>query len=206
MMDAHRDEQIDRFVGNEMGPDERRDFCRLLEADEELKSQVELRALTAEALTREAEKAAWQALKGLPQRRSARRRLWAGAAVAAAVVLGVVLFIGNSYRYTTAELFGRFYEQPVVEPARGGSEIPAILGIVGKYLTQERTQDALALLTPEVLDSEYSEEAEWLLLCAYLQANRRKEAVQTAEEIGRKGGVYAEKAKEIGRGLREKRW
>lgn len=205
MMDAHRDEQIDRFVGNEMEPDERRAFCRLLEADEELKRQVELRALAADALTREAEKAAWQALKGMPQKRSGRR-WWAGAAVAAAVVLGVVLFIGNSYRYTTTELFGRFYEQPVVEPARGGSEIPAILGIVGKYLTQERTQDALALLTPEVLDSEYGEEAEWLLLCAYLQANRREEALQTAEEIGRKGGAYAEKAKEIGRGLREKRW
>lgn len=205
MMDAHRDEQIDRFVGNEMEPDKRRAFCRLLEADEELKRQVELRALAADALTREAEKAAWQALKGMPQKRSGRR-WWAGAAVAAAVVLGVMLFIGNSYRYTTTELFVRFYEQPVVEPARGGSEIPAILGIAGKYLTQERTQDALALLTPEVLDSEYGEEAEWLLLCAYLQANRREEALQTAEEIGRKGGVYAEKAKEIGRGLREKRW
>lgn len=204
-MDTHRDELIDRFVGNEMEPDERRDFCRRLEADEELKRQVELRALAADALTREAEKAAWQALKRQPQKHRGAR-LWTAAAVVAAVVLGVVFFIGNSYRYTAAELFGRYYEQPVVEPARGENEIPVILSIAGRYLLQERTQDALALLTPEVLDSEYGEEAEWLLLCAYLQANRRKEAMQTAEEISRKGGPYAEKAKEIGRGLKEKRW
>lgn len=205
-MDTHTEELIDRFVGNEMEPDERRDFCRRLEADEELKRQVELRALAADALTREAEKAAWQALKGGQPQKRRGTRLWTAAAVVAAVVMGVVLFIGNSYRYTTAELFGRFYEQPVVEPARGGSEIPEILAIAGRYLMQERAQDALALLTPEVLDSEYGEEAEWMLLCAYLQANRRKEAVQTAEKIGRKGGPYAEKAKEIERGLKEKRW
>ena len=55
MMDTYRDEQIDRFISNEMEPAERKAFCRELETDEELQKQVKLRGLLAEAEIREAE-------------------------------------------------------------------------------------------------------------------------------------------------------
>lgn len=208
-MNTHREEQIDRFIGNEMEPEEQQAFCHELEEDEELKRHVKLCAFAADAVTREAEKAAWQALKQQPKKQrpeKSNRKRWISAAAVAAMVLGVLFFIGNSNRYVTTEIFSSYYEQPVIEPSRGENEVRNTLNMAGKYLAQEQAQDALELLTPEVLDSEYSEEAEWMLLCAYLQANLRKEAGQTAESISRKGGQYAEKAKEIGKKLKEKKW
>ena len=42
-MDTYRDEQIDRFISNEMEPEEHKAFCRELETNEELRKQVKLR-------------------------------------------------------------------------------------------------------------------------------------------------------------------
>lgn len=56
MIDTYRDKQIDRFINNEMAPEERAIFIRELETDGELQQQVKLRGLLAEAEIREAEK------------------------------------------------------------------------------------------------------------------------------------------------------
>lgn len=202
MIDAYRNEQIDRFINNEMEPEERKAFSRELTTDEELKKQVKLRGLLAEAEIREAEKKALRALTAKPQKRH-KRWIWSSAA-AAAVVLGILFFVGNSHRYAPTDIFRTYYAEPVIEPSRGGNEAVAILYTASDYLKQERAQDAIALLTPEVLSSEYGEEAEWLLLCAYLYDNNREKAKETAEAISRKDGLYATEAAAILKQLNEK--
>ena len=194
-MDTYRDEQIDRFISNEMEPAERKAFCRELETDEELQKQVKLRGLLAEAEIREAEKQAFRALAAHPAKKR-KKLIWSTAAVAA-IVLGILFLIGNSYR--------TYYVKPVIEPSRGGGETATILRTASDYLIQGRAQDAIALLTPEILDSEYSEEAEWLLLCAYLHTNDREKAKVTAESIIRKDGAYTAEATAILKELKEKK-
>ena len=81
MIDTYRDKQIDRFINNEMPPEERAVFIRELETDGELQQQVKLRGLLAEAEIREAEKEALRTLTG-NSRRKRLRRLWSGAAAA----------------------------------------------------------------------------------------------------------------------------
>lgn len=201
MIDTYRDKQIDRFINNEMAPEERAIFIRELETDGELQQQVKLRGLLAEAEIREAEKEALRTLTG-NSRRKRLRRLWSSAA--AAIVLGVLFFVGNSHRYAPADIFRTYYVEPVIEPSRGGNKTAAILHTASGYLKQERAQDAIALLTPQILDSEYGEEAEWLLLCAYLYDNNREKAKVTAEAISRKDGLYATEAAAILKQLNEK--
>jgi hypothetical protein len=203
MMDTYRDEQIDRFISNEMEPAERKAFCRELETDEELQKQVKLRGLLAEAEIREAEKQAFRALAAHPAKKR-KKLIWSTAAVAA-IVLGILFLIGNSYRYAPADIFRTYYVKPVIEPSRGGGETATILRAASDYLIQGRAQDAIALLTPEILDSEYSEEAEWLLLCAYLHTNDREKAKVTAESIIRKDGAYTAEATAILKELKEKK-
>lgn len=203
MIDTFRDKQIDRFINNEMPPEERTTFCRELETNGELQRQVKLRALLAEAEIREAEK---EALRTLTAKHRKRNKRWAwGSVAAAAMLLGILFFAGNSYRYAPVDIFRTYYTEPVIEPSRGGTgETATILRTASDYLMQDRAQDAIALLTPEILDSEYSEEAEWLLLCAYLYTNNREKAKETAEAISRKNGLYAAEATAILSELNEK--
>lgn len=69
MIDTYRDKQIDRFINNEMAPEERAIFIRELETDGELQKQVKLRGLLAEAEIREAEKEAFRTLTGNSRRK-----------------------------------------------------------------------------------------------------------------------------------------
>lgn len=204
MMDTYRDEQTDRFINNEMEPEERKAFCRELETNEELQKQVKLRGLLAEAEIREAERQAFRTLTANPRKQY--KKLVRSSIAAAAIVSGILFFIGSSYRYTPAEIFPEHYEQPVIEPSRGVNEIPAILHIANTHLLHNQAQEAIALLTPEVLHSEYGEEAEWILLCAYLQANERTKARNAARNIRQQGGIYAEKAADILKALDERNW
>ena len=48
MIDTYRDKQIDRFINNEMAPEERAIFIRELETDGELQKQVKLRGIGPE--------------------------------------------------------------------------------------------------------------------------------------------------------------
>ena len=73
MIDTYRDKQIDRFINNEMPPEERAVFIRELETDGELQQQVKLRGLLAEAEIREAEKEALRTLTGNSRRKRLRR-------------------------------------------------------------------------------------------------------------------------------------
>lgn len=212
MTDIHRDNQIDRFICNEMSPEERAAFCQQLQVDEELQKQVKLRGLLAEAVTKDMEKEAFRAIKagcGKEMRREHNKRhliIMRNCAAIAAVLLGLLFFVGNSHRYSPQDLFRTHYVEPVIEPSRGGNEIASALREASSCLKQGRTQEAIALITPRVLESNYGEEAEWLLLCAYLQAGKRTKAKETALSIHRKACLYATEAAAILEQLEEKRW
>lgn len=201
-----RNEQIDRFIANEMEPAERREFCAEIEADRELKDEVTLRALLIEAATLEAEKEALQAIK----RQSARTnsiplKTWSSLLVAAAMISALFL-IGNGYRYTPAEVFTQYYEAPLIESSRGAGEPARQLQEVIACLEQHNGEKAIMLLDADILHSAYSEEAEWLLLCAYLQTGDREKAEATAQSIRQKKGIFTPKAEEVLKQLKEKRW
>lgn len=201
-----RNEQIDRFITNEMEPKERQEFCRELKTNPELKEEVTLRALLVEAATLEAEKEAMQVLK----KQSARiinkpLKVWSSV-IAAAVIFSALFLIGNGYRYTPAEVFAQCYEVPPIESSRGARGFARQLHAVITCLEQNNGEKAIILLSSEVLHSAYSEEAEWLLLCAYLQTGEREKAEATARSIRQKQGVFASKADEILKQLKEKRW
>lgn len=201
-----RNEQIDRFIANEMESAERREFCSELEADRELKEEVALRTLLIEAATLEAEKEALQAIK----RQSAGTnhlplKMWSSVLVAAAMIT-VLFLIGNGYRYTPTEVFTQCYEAPLIEPSRGMGDYVRQLHEVITCLEQNNGEKAIMLLDDDVLHSAYSEEAEWLLLCAYLQTGDREKAEVTALSIRQKKGIFAAKAEEVLKELKEKRW
>ena len=235
MTDAYRDNQIDRFVCNEMSPEERAAFCLQLQADKELQKQVKLRGLLAEAVTQEMEKEAFRAMKAgyskdmrreckeceeirkeckgckeLTDGQKARSKrhliIMRNCAAVAAVLLGLLFFIGNSHRYSPQELFRAHYVEPVIGPSRGGNEVASALRDASCCLKQGRTQETIALITPQILESIYGEEAGWLLLCAYLQAGERAKAKETALSIRRENGLYAAEAAAILKQLEEKRW
>lgn len=239
MTDAYRDNQIDRFVCNEMSPEERAAFCLQLQADEELQKQVKLRGLLAEAVTQEMEEEAFRAMKagyskdmrrdckethkkskemskeckgckestdGQKVRSKRHLIIMRNCAAIAAVLLGLLFFIGNSHRYSPQELFRVHYVEPAIEPSRGGNEVASALRDASCCLKQGRTQETIARITPQILESIYGEEAEWLLLCAYLQAGERAKAKETALSICRENGLYAAEAAAILKQLEEKRW
>lgn len=201
-----RNEQIDRFITNEMEPKERQEFCRELEVNRELKEEVALRALLIEAATIEAEKEALQAIKKKPARTGNKPlRMW-GSVIAAAIIVSVLFLIGNGYRYTPAEVFIQCYEAPLIEPSRGMGETTRQLHEVIASLEQNNGEKAIMLLDSEILHSAYSEEAEWLLLCTYLQTEDREKAEATAVSIRQKKGIFAPKAEEVLKQLKEKKW
>lgn len=201
-----RNEQIDRFITNEMEPEERREFCRELEVNRELKEEVALRALLIEAATIESEKEALQAIKKQPARTVNKPlKMW-NSIIAAAIIAGALFLIGNGYRYTPAEVYNQCYEAPLIESSRGTGETTRQLHEAITNLEQSNGEKAILLLDSNVLHSAYSEEAEWLLLCAYLQTGNREQAEAAALSIRQKKGVFAPQADEVLKQLKEKRW
>lgn len=92
---------------------------------------------------------------------------------------------------------------------RNFDELPVVslLYVTVSFLNCNRAAEAIPILsTPHFLASEYAEEAEWLLLCAYLQDNEREKAETIAHRIIDGGGQYVDKATKIMTKLGEKRW
>lgn len=54
--------------------------------------------------------------------------------------------------------------------------------------------------------SVYEEESQWLLLYIYLEMSDRKKAIETAQKIIDKNGIYSGQAKDMQKQLTEKRW
>lgn len=67
---------------------------------------------------------------------------------------------------------------------------------------------AIAIFTrlAQLDESEYQEDAQWLLALAYLRAGQRAEAQRVLTQIAAKSGVYTEKANELILKSKSKRW
>ncbi len=238
------EQQIDRFIGNEMSPSEQENFCRKMELEPELKEQVKLRLVLVEGELIRAEEKARKAMEA-NHRQPAPLRPWLVAACLACLLFGIAFYIGNSYQYTTQEIYQSCYVIPPVERARGNGlsgkvaswnqkiisyyeqksykeiielyqqenisqftkELPAstLLYISIAFLEQKQAATAISLLSP-LCTSPYQEEAEWLLLCCYLQINDRTQALQYATKLQQDNGVYAKHAASVERLLKEKKW
>lgn len=240
------EERIDRFVNNEMSPDERSEFCRKMENDSELREQVVLRTLLVEAELTAAEKEVRLVLEPAMSSFGHKKRYrYIAAACVVILIIGGGL-IGNSQQYTSSEIYETHYSIPAIERARGegglteelaifNREVTALYeqknyaGVVKLYsedqqekkvsslpistllyisvalLEQNEAPEAVLLLGP-LVNSVYQEEAEWLLLCSYLQISEREKAVKLAEKIRTGKGIYSEKADQIEHALKQKRW
>lgn len=116
-----RDRQVDRFILNEMEPEERAAFCRQLEEEPRLREEVSLRMMLVEAEVMAAERKAREAMEGTPALAKANRHsLGIGIACVVAILIAAVFF-GASPRYTPQEVYEAHYSIPPIERARGGN-------------------------------------------------------------------------------------
>lgn len=72
-------------------------------------------------------------------------------------------------------------------------------------MEQKKEQEAIPLLL-SLTDTQYKEEAEWLLLCCYMKTNDRNKALQWVEKIKNNNGIYVKKTTFIEQLLKEKKW
>lgn len=119
---------------------------------------------------------------------------------------------------TNSELVKLYRQQKYTEVAalydqywsnRDWSELPvaSLLYATVSLLHCNRAAETIPLLSCSyLLTSPYSEEAEWLLLFAYLQIGELEEASRMADQIKAKDGQYGHQATQILLSLKEKRW
>lgn len=113
------DEQIDRFVRDEMLPEEKKEFLEKVNADKELRKTVLLRKLIVEAQLRKSEAEFKQELQVSAKQGKKQLVFWITTAVAVAAIV-VFIVIGNMFRYQPEELYREYYSKPIVQYSRGG--------------------------------------------------------------------------------------
>lgn len=242
----HIEEQIDRFILNEMAFDERRQFVNLMNEDEELRAQVAIRYSLMEGMLQAAEQKVWKALEK-PAQHQRRLMIVRWAAIACVILLiGGGVWFGNSPQYTSQEVYSNHCTIPVIERSRGGNGLQGKEAAINEQIIQwyeegnyfsiaklfgradiknefnvlpdytllyacvaflkEGEADVAIPILMQIENSEYQEEADWLLLCCYLQNNERQKAIGQAEKIQISKGQHAHAAQQIEWELKMKRW
>ena len=95
------------------------------------------------------------------------------------------------------QIFSEDYTDPEIEHARGNNNVVETLQTAIHQLKQKQPQAAIDLITPGTLQSDYEEEAQWILLGAYLQMNEKEKADSLATVIYRAEGVFSAQAEQI---------
>lgn len=116
------EQQIDRFINNEMSTTEHQEFRQRLETDKDLKKQVELRMILIEGELIHAEEKARAAMEssGIHKHHSGKTIRWSWlAAACVALILVSIGYVGNSYQYSPQDICRMYYEIPVIERTRG---------------------------------------------------------------------------------------
>lgn len=109
----------DRFINNELSPEERINFCREMEHDKELREFVVLRKLLIEGELMLAEQKARQAMEqSASSVKKLRRYEWVAAACILILVIGITTF-GYSYKYDTSYIYNTYSSIPAIERSRG---------------------------------------------------------------------------------------
>lgn len=129
------EQQIDRFILNEMAPDEREQFILSMRDNKELKEQVAIRHLLLEATFIRNEEKARMTLTNTIHRNKRKRIRWV---VAACIILlsGIGMWFGNQPLYTSQELYSTYYSIPVLERARGGNGLTEENAITNTRITE----------------------------------------------------------------------
>lgn len=243
-MDKERNEMlVDRFINNEMKPDERILFCQEMEQNKDLREFVALRKLIVEGELIAAEQKARHAMEQSSTVHHKTRYQWVAACIIILLIGGGIF--GHSYKYDTLYIYNTYSFIPTIERVRGEgglkgeiadfndniialydenkykdiagatqnitsdiiSRLPVhtSLYIVISLLETNQTQEAVNILS-HLISSEYQEEIEWLQLCACLQMEKRKEAMNIAEHIIERKGQYSSKAVIVLDKINERRW
>lgn len=129
------EQQIDRFVQNEMTPDEREQFVLSMRNDKELKEQVAIRYLLLEGTLMKNEEKARMALTNTVHADSRKRIRWVAAACII-LLLGTVGWFGNQPLHNPQELYPIYHSIPVIERARGGHDLAKKYAVVNARLAE----------------------------------------------------------------------
>lgn len=204
-MSKYTDQDIDDFIQNEMDLETHQQFCEVLKENVELREKVALRQLVVNAERSLAERDIRRIMERKPRRCSMKRFYYTGMLVAAALV-GIIFIVGYSPKYTTSEIFEACYVAPEIERSRGANASTATLLYESvRHIEAHQPEKAIDIL--RLLDDpDYIEEIQWLLLCSYLEAGDKEQALSLVDQIIDSNTFYAEQAKEIRSRLKQRRW
>ncbi len=184
---AISEQQIDRFIQNEMTADEREQFVLSMRNDKDLKEQVAIRYLLLEGTLINNEEKARMALTNIAHTNNRKRVRWIAVACII-LLLGMGGWFGNQPLYSPQELYLIYHSIPVLERARGGNELTKENAVTNALLTewyeqgkykdiadwynrnrQEKTIDALPdytslFIAVALLEQEKAEDATTILL------------------------------------------
>lgn len=110
------EQQIDRFINNEMSLYEQKEFRRMLETDSHLKEQVKLRMILIEGELIRAEQKARLAIEAS---KHIHPHSWVAVACILCIFAGIGLYVGSLHRYSPEEIYQTYYEVPIIERTRG---------------------------------------------------------------------------------------
>ncbi len=223
-----RQDQIDRYILDELSEEERIVFEKEIEKDESLRQEVELMEHIANAFQRKCEKDALEELKDLssiealeemlsssPKRIAAKNKSLIISILSAAAAILIFLYIGFTPKYSSEQLFAEYYlpEQFEILPGRGDRS------------PEEKQNELLFTETIELLENnklsqatdhliylsslsgfKYKEEAEWALALIYLKKDQRKEAQKVLLQMIETNSYYAEEAKKVVEKLKKRKW
>lgn len=111
------EQQIDRFINNEMSLFEQEEFRRMLETDSHLKEQVKLRMILIEGELIRAEQKARLAIEA--SKHNIHPHSWVAVACILCIFAGIGLYVGSLHRYSPEEIYQTYYEVPIIGRARG---------------------------------------------------------------------------------------
>ena len=97
------EQQIDRFINNEMSLFEQEEFRRMLETDSHLKEQVKLRMILIEGELIRAEQKARLAIEA--SKHNIHPHSWVAVACILCIFAGIGLYVGSLHRYSPEEIY-----------------------------------------------------------------------------------------------------
>lgn len=111
----------------------------------------------------------------------------------------------NAYEKQQYRVIAELYQKKNLSDLLDAFPVSTQLYISIAFMEQKKEQEAIPLLL-SLTDTQYKEEAEWLLLCCYMKTNDRNKALQWVEKIKNNNGIYVKKTTFIEQLLKEKKW
>lgn len=179
----------DRFINNEMEPEERNIFCREMEKDKELREFVALRMLVVEGELIAAEQVARRAMKQQLQP-SSHKALYLQIAVACICLLLIGGGIyGYSYKYDTSDIYDANFAIPVIERSRGEGGLKGeVADINDKIVTFYdegkfyKITDVIRSVSPDII-SQLPVHSSLYIAVSFLENQQPKEATSILSRL-----------------------